>query len=474
MNIYLINPPAADGVKIVREGRCMQRKGAWTSVWSPISLAILGAIARQSGHTVKLSDCIVEEIDFNELKNLASQFKPDLAIINAVTPSIESDLSTCRYLKEANPAVLTAAIGIHPTTLPEDCLNAEPALDFVIRGEPEATVKEMLAALAQGNDLTLSAITGLAFRKNGRLFREPDRKPIEDLNELPFPAWDLIDTELYTLPFSNKKFLLIATSRGCPYPCRFCADAAYYGKKLRVRSPKNVVDELEWAKNTYKIDEFLFWSESFTINKQFSIDVAREILSRGLKISWVCNSRVDNVDIEMLRLFKKAGCWMIGFGIESGNQNILNSMKKGITVEQIESAVKASHEAGLEVTGHCVIGYPGETVETIKDTINLTKRLPFDFVQFYCSVPFPGSELYAQAREMGWINTNNWMFFEQNFCVMDTPQLKAKDAMKWRSRAYRQFYLRPSVIIKTIRRLSNWKEFINFLRMAKDFLTWVK
>jgi len=475
MKAYLINPPAARGVEIVREGRCMQRKGAWTAVWSPISLALLAALLEKEGWTVRLSDCIVEDIGFERLKDYVSEFQPDLAIINAVTPAIESDLSTCRRIKEASPKTVTAAIGIHPTAMDEECLTLEPALDYVIRGEPELTVKELAAAIARQAPVNACHIDGLSYRADvGQITRENDRQPMANLDELPMPAWHLIDRSRYRLPFSNKPFLLIATSRGCPYPCRFCADAAFYGKKLRTRSPGNIVDELAFVKEKFGINEFLFWSESFTIRRSFAVEVAREIIERKLDVSWVCNSRVDNVDGEMLALFRKAGCWMIGYGIESGNQGILDAMNKGITVEQIRDAVTASKKVGLEVTGHCVVGYPGETASTIRDTISLTKSLPFDFVQFYCSVPFPGSELYKTAKEMGWINTTDWSLFEQNFSVMDTPQLSAREVMRWRKKAYRAFYVNPGRVWQTLRRLKSPAEFKNFFRMATDFIGWIK
>ncbi len=474
MKVYLINPPAAGGVKIVREGRCMQRQGAWTAVWAPISLALLGSFFEKEGCEVKLSDCIVEEIGFDELEKKVAEFKPDLAIINAVTPSIDSDLSTCSVIKKASKKTVTAAIGIHPTALPEECLTKAPDLDLIVRGEPEPTLLAVARAMkAQKEAFTPAGIAGLSYRETAGIKHEAECNFIADLDQLPFPAWHLVDRSRYVLPFTDKPFLLIATSRGCPYPCRFCADAAYYGKKLRLRSPAKIVDELAWVKDTYGIDEFLFWSESFTINKTFCLAVANEIINRKLKISWVCNSRVDHVSLEMLQLFKKAGCWMIGYGVESGSQEILDSMKKGVTVEQIRQAVTDSHKAGLEVTGHCVLGYPGETVETMKKTIRLTTELPFDFVQFYCSVPFPGSELHAQAVEMGWLTTRDWAQYEQNFSVMNTPQLSAAQVMEWRRKAYRAFYLRPRAVWNVLKGIRSFKEVFILLKMAKDFLTWV-
>jgi radical SAM superfamily enzyme YgiQ (UPF0313 family) len=472
MKAYFINPPAANGVRIVREGRCMQRQGAWTAVWAPISLALLASLLKREGWETSLSDCIVQDIDFETLEKAVRDFQPDLVVINAVTPSLESDLLSCRTVKKAAPRAVTAAIGIHPTILPEECLALEPALDYVIRGEPELTVKELAAAIQNGTGP--AGIAGLSYRSGNTVVREKDRVPLQNLDDLPLPAWHLVDRSKYILPFTDRPFLLIATSRGCPYSCTFCADAAFYGKKLRLRSPAKIVDELAWVKATFGISEFLFWSESFTINRQFCTAVAREIIARKLDVSWVCNSRVDHVDRELLDLFKKAGCWMIGYGIESGAQNIIDRMRKGITLEQIAAAVTASHAAGLEVTGHCVVGYPGETSATINQTIAMTKRLPFDFVQYYCSVPFPGSELYSEAKKEGWIVSNDWSRFEQNFSVITTPTLSADEVMAWRKRAYRRFYIRPRTVWNVLKKMKSFKDVLNLLKMAGDFLTWVK
>jgi len=471
MKVLLINPPASDGVKIVREGRCMQRQGAWTSTWPPITLALCGSILEKENIQVKLTDCIIKNIDFNSLKKQIGEFSPNLIILNTSTPSIESDLAIPKLAKEILPEVKVAALGIHVTALPEECLNLSSSLDYCIRGEPEFIVKDLTLALRDGG--SIKGISGLSYRTDGKIIHNKDREFISNLDELPFPAWHLIDPRDYRMPFKNVPFLLIATSRGCPYKCTFCADKAFYGTKLRLKSPKRVVDELEWVKKRFGVAEFLFWSESFTINNNFVIEICKEILSRELKVSWVCNSRVDNVNLSLLRKIKEAGCWMIGYGIESGNQKILDSVKKGTTLKQIREAVQWAKEAGLEVTGHCILGLPWETQETIKQTINFTIELDLDFAQYYCAVPFPGSKLYTQALEQNWINTTKWTKFEQNFSVLDLPNINADKIMELRRWAFKKFYLRKKIILKTLKRIKSFNQLKTFIRMIKDFLTWI-
>jgi len=467
MKVLLLNPPAADGVRQVREGRCMQRAGAWTAVWTPISLATCAALLRRGGHTVRLRDCIVEDVDFSRLSHIIAAFKPRLMVFNVVTPALISDLSAARLAKAIAPSILCAAIGIHGTALPRETLELEPTLDFVIRGEPELTVAE----LAEGRDP--ADVAGISWRRDGHIIHNPERPFAVNLDDLPFPAWDLIRTELYRMPFSDERFLLVGTGRGCPYACTFCADRTYYGNRLRLRSPRSVGDELERNLRDFAIRDFLFWSESFTLSRRFAAAVADDILRRDLRVRWVCNSRVDHVDRELLELFRRAGCWMIGFGIEAGVQRILDSMRKGVTVEQARAAVVASHAAGLQVTGHCVLGYPGETRADILQTIRFARELDLDFAQFYCAVPFPGSELYDDARRAGWIVSDDWSRFEQNFSVLNTPQIAAQEVMELRRLAYRQFYLRPRVVARALRRTHSLHQFGRLAGSVKDFLTWV-
>jgi len=471
MRIYLVNPPAPDGVKMVREGRCMQRKGAWTAVWAPISLATMGAILEKEGFQVKLSDCIVENIDFKKLKDTMRQWRPQLVIINTATPSIESDLKVAAVAKSVDRRILTVAFGIHVTALPEETLKMAKDLDLVVRGEPEETVKEITVCLNRGGNF--ENIKGISFRKEGQIIHREDRALMQNLDQLPFPAWHLADISRYTLPFINKPFLLVDTGRGCPYLCAFCSAATYYGHQVRLRSVKNLVDELAYMKEEFKVDEFLFWTESFTLNKDYAKAVCQEIIKRNLKISFVCNSRVTGIDEELLGLLKKAGGWMIGYGVESGSQMILDRANKKTTLEEIRKAVKTAKEAGLEVTGHVIFGLPGETKETMAETLNFCLEIDLDFAQFYCAVPFPGSRFYQEALNNHWITDFSWPYFEQNFCVLNYPQLSPQEIMNFRRKAFRKFYLRPKMMIKALRKINSWGGLKYFLSMIKDFITWI-
>jgi len=469
MKVYFINPPAT--IQINREGRCMIRKSAWTFTFPPISLASCVAVLRERGFGVKITDCIAEGINFSILSEEIKKYNPDLVILNTATPSIVSDIKVADSIKKIDPIIKVGVIGIHPSSLPNETFGISKSLDYIIRGEPEFTIRDL--ALALDNNQPLSKVEGISYRINGQIFHNSSRELIKDLDSLPFPAWDLIDINNYKIPFTNSPFLLIVPSKGCPYKCIFCNAKTYYGDKIRLRSPRKVADEIEWAKTNFKVEDFHFWTESLTLQKNFALSVADEILKRNLKIRWTCSSRVDNIDLELLEKMKKAGCWMIGFGIESGDQIILDNAKKGITLEQSKNAVKLAQKAGLEVSIQCIIGLPGETNKTALKTISFAKSLNADYAQFYCAVPFPGSDLYQIAKEKRWLSTNEWFKFDQSQSVLNLENFKAEEAMQLRRKAYFRYYINPKQIFRTLKKIKNVTELKDFLYMIKHFLSWI-
>ncbi len=447
----------------------MQREGAWTSVWSPISLATIAAVLEKGGFETKLVDAITENVGFTGLGKIIKDFKPNLIVFNTASGSIESDLSMATFAKKLNPQIKTSTFGIHVSALPDDCFRIEPKLDFIIRGEPEETTLNLAKSLK--NNGGLAVVKGISWKNGQKIIHNPPQNPIKNLNDLPFPAWEKIDVANYRMPLSDKPFLLVGTGRGCPYSCVFCADKVYYSRGLRLPSPFRVVDEIEYDQKRFKVNDFLFWTESFTLNRDFAIGVCEEIIKRGLKVRFVVNSRVDHVDQQLLVKLREAGCWQIGFGVESGVNKVLKTMKKCIKVDQIRNAVLASKQEGLLVTGHFMIGFPGESRETILTTIKLACDLPFDFAQFYCAVPFPGSELYQQAIDRGWLESSNWALFEQNFSILTSPNLSAKEIMELRRLAYRKFYLRPRIIFKTLSKIRSPKY---LLKALTGFVDWAR
>ncbi|RJP80618.1 MAG: radical SAM protein [Candidatus Zixiibacteriota bacterium] len=471
MKVHLINPPSPGQFGFTREGRCMQKEGVWTTTWPPISLTQTAAVLRARGHQVKVNDCSVEGIDTEKLKGELKAFQPDLLVMNSTTPSLNFDLTIPPQAREVLPGVKIAAFGIHAGTLPDEVFAMTGALDFIVRGEPEMTIADLADALA--GKLPLEQVAGLSRRVDGAVQHTPDRGFIPVLDEMPYPAWDLVNLENYQLPFSGRRFLMVTTARGCPYDCVYCVAQSYYGKKIRARKPARIVDELEHMGAQYGVKDFFFWSESFTIIRAAIKELCREILRRNLKVRWVCNSRVDNIDLELLELMKQAGCWMISYGIESGEQAILDAIKKDITIKQVQEAVRLTRKVGFQIAGHFVLGLPGETPATLKKTYNFACSLDLDYAQFYCASPWPGSEFYRMAVESGWLASTDWEQYEQDHSVTNYPGLPAEEITRFRNWATRRYYLRPRIVWRTLRRINSPQELLHFLRMLRAFLTWV-
>lgn len=471
MRVYLLSPPAIEGIKMVREGRCMAREGVWTTLWPPISMAEIAAVLEARGMEARITDAGAEEVDINRLKDKIDAFAPDLLMINTATPTIEYDLSMAAWAKKHWSGIRTAAFGIHVSQLPKECMTMQTDLDFIVRNEPELTAAELAETLEDGSDP--STVLGITYRKGDEVVTTPPRPYVEDLDSLPFPAWHRVDTSRYVLPYTKRRYLLVASARGCPHRCTFCVAKGYYGNRVRLRSPESVVRELQWIGERFGIFDFLFWTESFTLNRKLVMGVCEGILEKNLKIRWVCNSRVDHVDPEMLAAMKRAGCWMIGYGVESSSQEVLDRAKKGITVEQIEKATRWAREAGIQVSAHIVFGLPGDTRETIRDTIRFAKRMRFDYAQFYCATPWPGSTLYQMAQKENWIKPGAaWSDFEQNTSVLHLDGLAAEEITRLREEGFRSFYLYPLTIWRTLLKIKSFNELKNFLWMIQNFLTW--
>jgi radical SAM superfamily enzyme YgiQ (UPF0313 family) len=348
------------------------------------------------------------------------------------------------------------------TTLPELTL-IETALDSIIRGEPEMTALELAENLQ--NKERLRYVKSLSYRGNPTFVNNPARPYINNLDLLPFPARDLLKNDRYKMPIYNRPYTLVITARGCPNNCSFCTANLYYGTKIRMRSPENVLAEVEEILKIHKIRDITFWADTFTFDRNYVLKICQGIKDRGLKFRWMCNARVDKVDLELLKQMKTTGCQIISYGVESGVQKILNHIGKNITLTKIRQAFAWTREAGIESAAHIIFGLPGETEETIKRTIKFVKEISPDYIQFYSAIPFPGTRFYDEAAKKGWITTKNWEDYELGKNIISTPHLPVERLAYWRKRAYLQFYLRPSYI---------WSRLKKFVKKPSDFLPFAK
>jgi radical SAM superfamily enzyme YgiQ (UPF0313 family) len=348
-----------------------------------------------------------------------------------------------------------------------------------VRREPEVTA----AALARALEGTgaLDEVEGLSFRQGWRQQAEattvrhnPDRPFLTELDRLPIPARDLVDHRLYPSPVIAKPHTLIITSRGCPYHCTYCSAHLYYGSKLRLRDPRLIGDEIERARREQGLTLFTFWSDTFTLDRGHVVAICEEIRRRNLDVEWMCNSRVDRIDPELLSLMAAAGCRIISFGVESGDQQILDNVRKGITLDQVARAFAWCRQARVKSAAHIILGLPGETTRSIRRTIRLVSRIQPDYVQFYGAIPFPGTAFHRQAVAEKWLVAKDWGDFEINRTIIDTPILPVEALRRWRRLAYLSFYLSPRFIARQLAEVRRPADLVQLVRAGWSFLgEWV-
>lgn len=469
MKTLLLNPAIKGEELFIREGRCMQKTSSWATIWPPITLALLGSLARAYGE-VTLFDGNVEKKSRQELLDFVVQFAPDVIVVNTGFPSIDKDMALAKALKEHVPGIKLIAYGLFFTLLEEKSLSSYPFLDFALIGEPEATFQELMALIVSGSR-DYGQVQGLAFTSDGGVTVNEARPLIDNLDTLPFPARDLLRNDRYRLPHNNKPFSLVDSSRGCPYACTYCIVKPYYGGRVRHHSIGYIIDEIKECHNRYGISEFLFREEVFTLDKKFVSDLCDELLRSGLKIKWAATTRVDTLDEATLLKMKAAGCYLLGLGIESGCQEILDNVRKNQTLEQTTRAVEMCKRVKLQTMGHFIFGLPGETRETAQRTIDYMLGLGLDYMQAYSAVPYPKTEFGDSFREKGWVLTDSWTRYDLGGdSIVSTDTMSAADITCFRQKAFRCFYFRPGYILKTaLKELS----FPLLFRML-NFLDWIK
>lgn len=379
-------------------------------------------------------------IDHSGLDRLVKTFLPEFAFWNTATPTLGHDLHIADGVKSLAPRAITGVMGTHVTAAPESALENRH-IDLVIRREPEKTIQEICSSPPrEWRDLK-----GISFRhpENGKICHNPDQEWIKP-EHIPAPAWHYLDLSPYRLPLKGRPFLTVSPIRGCPYRCSFCTAPLYYGRKLRKRPVQSVMDEISHNIQEFGIRDYFVWADTFTADPAYVREFSQEILKRRLRIRWTCNSRVDTVDPQMLAGMKKAGLWMISFGLESGNDVILEGSGKGINVAQARRAVIMAHNLGIRTSGHFILGLPGETERTMRETLNLALALPLDIAQFYAAAPFPGTRLFEESTDKGWLGKA--VEVSQNTAVMTLPGISAKRVNEFRRHAQRRFYSRPETI----------------------------
>lgn len=457
--ILLIYPPSP---VLNREDRCQQPTKDLIVIppLPPTDLMYLAAVAEKAGLEAKINDYSQNGDYEADLK----EFNPDYLVVNIATPTLEHDLDAVKKAKEICPNVVTIAKGAAFLTLVERIIKEHNELDFGILGEAENTLKEILEGKPKAE------ILGLYYKENDEVKFTGNRPFIEDLDSLPFPARHLVDNNIYRRPDNNKVQATIKVSRGCPFHCFFCLATPVSGAKVRRRSPENIVAEIKECVEKYNIKNFLFWSDIFNIDKDWTMKLCQAIIDSGLKITWSANTRADTADLEMAEMMYKSGCRLVSIGVESGSQYMLEKMGKKITLNDVRRTVKVFKKAKIRIYNYFVIGLPWETEETVEETIKFAIELNSDFISFYTATPLPGSRFYDYALEHNLFDKETSFENAYYYPAVNTHNLSRERVFELHKYAIKRFYLRPLYILKMLSRIRSFAEIKNYFIAGMNVL----
>ncbi len=457
--ILLIYPPSP---VMNREDRCQQPTKDLIVIppLPPTDLMYLASIAEKEGLKAKIEDYSQNGDFIQDLK----EFRPDYLVVNIATPTLEHDLDAIKKAKEFNPEIVTIAKGAAFLMLGEKILKEHAFLDYGILGEAEETLKEILEK-KQPSD-----ILGIYYRENNEVKFTGKRPFIEDLDNLPFPARHLVNNAIYRRPDNNKVQATIKVERGCPFHCFFCLATPVSGAKVRRRSAQNIVAEIRECVEKYNIRNFLFWSDIFNLDKEWTMNLCQAIIDSGLKITWSANTRADTADLEMAKLMYKSGCRLVSIGVESGSQYMLEKMGKKITLDDVRRTVKVFKDAKIRIYNYFVIGLPWETEETIEDTIKFAIELDSDFISFYTATPLPGSRFYDYAKEHNLFDKDTSFENAYFYPSVNTHTLSKDRVFELHKSAIKRFYLRPAYIFRMLTRIRSLAEVKNYFIAGMNVL----
>ncbi len=493
VDVMLVNPPTPDGAIWIRSQHRVGRRSRENMIWPQVSLAQMGALLMPE-YTIEIIDCVAARMGWEEFAKILEEKRPKYYITQVTAPTLRNDMYGA-FLAKALGA-RTIAFGTHVTPMTLETMRPFPVLDFVLRGEPEMTLRELVDRLegrspsnpkvakmlaetskpqvrrvgtqavadafpvagSESDDEPYASILGLAWRKGDEIIINPDRPFIPNLDDMPIPRHELLPLDKQRMPMIKGPFTFIVTSRGCPAGCKYCIKHVSYQNSVRVRSAEHIVEEIEYL-NRLGIYNIHMYADLFTVNRQHVMDLCNLLLEKGIKIKWTCNSRVDYVDEELLAKMGQAGCWLISWGIESASEMILKRARKGYKKEQAFKALQWAHNAGIKNWGYFIIGLPGETEETIKETMVYSKQLPLDIALFHIAAPYPGTPFFYEVVENNWFRPGTkWEEVDMDqSTVLDYGNITAEQLEYWQKRATREWSLRPGPILTFAKGLNTWQ-----------------
>ncbi len=472
MNILIIEPPA---VSKFGNQRIFGGNGSNKSDFKkpPLDLMMISGYLRKEGFDNDFLDANASRKSVNEVKEIIRKKSPDIVFFSTSTCTIYKDLLIAKIAKETNPSILTAAIGTHVMALPEDTFSGSEYLDAIIySNEWEQSCLNIIK-----NVNNLESAMGIIYRKSdGKIVKTKMQPPLKDLDILGFPSHDKLEKELYRDPTAKRvPKTMVMGQKACINNCSFCCQPAFFGApQLRKRSVPHFIEELRWVQEL-GFREVMFNDATLTADTAWAAELFEGMIRNDIDLSWNCSTRADRINNEILKLMGKAGCHTIAIGMESTDPTVLKNIRKNIRPEQIMEAVSLVRKHGMDTIVFCVVGFPGETKETIEKTISFLKNLETTFITLGIAVPAPGTDFYKHVEENGYLLTKDWSLYDpMKKPVFSYPQLSADEIAYYSAYGLRQFYLRPNYIfnkLKSIRSISEARTYFNnFIGFLKRYV----
>ena len=445
----LINPPLINGIGFTRQGRCQEREEVLGTTKPPYTLVLLATLLREAGCEVRLFDATAERLTIDQViaRLDAEGFVPTLVLFPTTTPTLQADAAEMARLKARYQSPLYC-FGPHASTAPAESMARAAAVDGMFVGEPEDAAVQ-LALLPAGADP--GAVASLTYRQNGVTVPHRQHGTFSGFLKMAQPSWDLLDLKHYSLPLVNRPYVIVETSRGCPYSCDFCVAPVHQGHKFRERPAAALVDEIERSYRELGVEFFYLWGDTVTLNVKSFSAFCDELIARKLPVQWFGNARADNLtDPAFVHRLKRAGCWMLALGIETESDDVRKDMVKRLERQKIETAFRNMREAGIRSFAFFIFGYPGESVKTMASTVEYAIELDPDFANFYPAVPYPGTALHDKCvrEQLLGPNADDWSRMEYSYYLLDGNGLNEHVVMDAINRAKRRFFLRPSYLAR--------------------------
>jgi len=456
MDVLLINPPWEQLSEDIR------KKAKVENLMPSLGLGYIAAVLEKNGVKVQILDANLEGIPPGKLASYLREkgFRPCHIGITATSHTIVAALAMAKACKEALPACRVTLGGVHPTILPAETIECE-AVDFVIRGEGELPYLELVTGKK------VEDIQGVSYKRNGIQYHNTVRPFIKELDDLPFPAFHLMPINRYhpTLgTYRQLPIMGVIGARGCPFNCTYCASPAFWGRKVRFRSAQNIFEEISLLVNGHGVKEIQLLDDTFTASRVRLKELCNLLLGAGFRITWSCNSRVDGVDDATLKLMKASGCHSITYGIESADEEMLTRIRKRISLDRARQTIALTKKHGITCRTSFIFGNPGETYETMEKTVRFAIETMPDFVVFNILRPYPGTEVYQWALEMGGLMREKWYLSPESGPIMQLPNLSRQELEKAQSRAMKRFYLHPRYILSRPLRMRSLQDVQMYLR----------